>query len=165
MTDFSSTVLHAVAFRHTSPGRQPLSGGGSQKFGGRWNRPSGSAAIYLADSLPTCIAEFQRMADGQGRGAASLLPRALHHVALNGVHLADLAAPDALKTAGLSFNDIVAENWTRCQQVGEAVARAGFGGLRAPSATGVGRVIVLFEAQFPRSRVRIVRTEELGSYL
>lgn len=158
-------MLRAVAFRHTSPGRPPLSGSGSQHFGGRWNRPGGSAAIYLADSLPTCVAEFRRLADGQGRGVASLLPRELHHIALDGVQVADLAAPDALKTAGLGRDDIVAPDWTKCQRAGEAAAREGFSGLCAPSATGVGRVFVLFEANFPRSRVRIVKTEQLSTYL
>ena len=105
------------------------------------------------------------MADGQGRGLASLLPRDLHHVALNSIRVADLTTPKCLADAGISPADIAVSDWTKCQQVGEAVALTGLGGLRAPSATGVGHVIVLFEAQVPAGQVRVVKTEPLSAYL
>lgn len=162
---FEPVTLRTVAFRHTSPGRDPLSGIGAQRFGGRWNRPGGSAAIYLADSLQTCVAEFRRTAEGQGRGAASLLPRELHRIALDDVKVVDLAAHGTLEAAGLSAEDIADSDWAKCQQLGEAVALAGLPGLRAPSATGLGHVIVLFEASIPWARVRVAITEQLGSHL
>jgi len=40
---------------------QPLSGAGAAKVGGRLNRP-GVHALYLADSQPTAIAEYQQLA-------------------------------------------------------------------------------------------------------
>ena len=162
---FSSALLRLTAFRHTSPGRHPLSGRGAQQFGGRWNLRNGSAAIYLADSLPTCIAEFRRTAEGQGRGITSLLPRELHYIDLDGVRVADLTAAGALEAVELSADDIAASDWTKCQQVGEAVALAGFSGLRSPSATGVGNVIVLFEAHTPWDRVHVITTEPFSAYL
>jgi len=162
---FEPVTLRRVAFRHTSPGRDPLSGIGAQRFGGRWNRPGGSAAIYLADSVQTCVAEFRRTADGQGRGAASLLPRELHRIALDGIEVVDLAAVGTLEAAGISAEDIAGSDWAKCQQRGEAVAVAGHPGLRAPSATGLGHVIVLFEARVPSTRVRVVTTEQLGLHL
>ena len=121
--------------------------------------------MYLADSLRTCVAEFRRMADGQGRGPASLLPRDLHHVALSNIRVADLTTPERLAEAGLRPAEIAASDWSKCQQVGEAAALAGLGGLRAPSATGIGHVIVLFESSLPTGRVRVVKTEQLGAYL
>ena len=162
---FEPITLRTVAFRHTSPERSPLSGNGAQRFGGRWNRPGGSAAIYLADSLQTCVAEFRRTAEGQGRGAASLLPRELHRIALDDIEVVDLAAHGTLEAAGLSPEDIADSDWAKCQQLGEAVALAGHPGLRAPSATGLGHVIVLFEARVPSTRVRVVTTEQLGLHL
>lgn len=165
MTGFRSAVLRTVAYRHTSPRRDPLSGSGAQEFGGRWNRAGGSAAIYLADSLQACVAEFRRMAEGQGRGIASLLPRDVHQVALDNVRVVDLTAPGALHAVGLSSDDVAASDWSKCQQVGEAVALAGYAGLQAPSATGIGNVIVLFESLISQERVRVVRAESLGPYL
>ena len=165
VTSFSSIVLHTVAFRHTSPGRPPLSGSGSQRFGGRWNRPGHSAAIYLADLPQTCIAEFRRMAVGQGRGPASLLPRDLHHITLDEIRVADLTTPECLAETGLRPADIAAPDWSKCQQIGEAVALTGLGGLRAPSATGIGHVIVLFESNLPAGRVRVIQAEQLDLYL
>lgn len=126
--NFRSTLLRMVAFRHTSLGRDPLSGRGARQFGGRWNARDGSAAVYLADSLQTCVAELRRTAEGQGRGAPSLLPRELHHVALDGVRVVDLASSGALEASGLSAENIGASDWTKCQQTGEAVASAGYSG-------------------------------------
>ncbi len=163
-SEFGAVVLRQVAFRHTSPGRHPLSGRGAQQFGGRWNLRRGSAAVYLADSLQTCIAEFHRTAAGQARGSASLLPRELHHIALDGVQVVDLAAPGALEAAGLSLGDIAAADWVKCQRVGEEVALTGLARLRAPSATGIGNVIVLFEDRFRESEVRLIKTEQFSSY-
>ena len=51
------------------------------------------------------------------------------------------------------------------QQLGEVVALAGLPGLRAPSATGLGHVIVFFEAHIPRDRVYVLKTEQLALYL
>lgn len=105
------------------------------------------------------------MADGQGRGPASLLPRDLHHIALNEIRVADLTTAECLAEAGLRPADIAASDWSKCQQVGEAAALTGLGGLRAPSATGVGDVIVLFESNLPAGRARVVETVQLDSYL
>ena len=105
------------------------------------------------------------MAAGQGRGIASFLPRDLHYVALTGVRVIDLTAAGALEAAGLSPSDITASDWTKCQQVGEAAALAGFAGMRVPSATGDGHVIVLYEAHVSKNRIHVVKTEQIAKHL
>lgn len=105
------------------------------------------------------------MADGQGRGTTSLLPRDLHHVLLDNIRVADLTTPERLAEAGIGPADVAAPDWTKCQQVGEAVALTGLGGLHASSATGAGHVIVLFESNLPAGRVRVVETEQLDLHL
>ncbi|WP_420446465.1 RES family NAD+ phosphorylase [Candidatus Poriferisodalis sp.] len=165
LNSLGATPLDLIAYRHTSRNRPPLSGRGAQALGGRWNRRGGSAAIYLTDSVPGCAAEFRRMAAGQGRGSSALLPRALHHVHLDQMPLVDLAVPGALDALGLSRDDIRAADWSKCQLIGETAALAGYAGLRAPSATGIGHVIVLFEALIPEGRVHFIKTEDLSPYL
>ena len=105
------------------------------------------------------------MAASQGRGRFALLPRVLHHVRLDQMPIVDLAAPDALGAVGLSRDDINAPDWSMCQRTGESAVLAGYAGLRAPSATGIGHVIVLFEDRLPEGRVHPTKTEDLGSYL
>ena len=105
------------------------------------------------------------MAAGQGRGSSALLPRALHHVHLDQIPLVDLAASGALDALGLSRDDVRAADWSKCQLIGETAALAGYAGLRAPSATGIGHVIVLFEALIPEGRVHLIKSEDLSPYL
>ena len=84
---------------------------------------------------------------------------------LDQIPLVDLAAPGAMEALGLSRDDIGTSDWSKCQRIGEAVALAGYAGLRAPSATEIGHVIVLFEARLPKGRLHLVETEDLSSYL
>ena len=52
--------------------------------------------MYLASTKETCLAEFRRMADGQGRGASSFLPRTLHTITVTGLVVLDLTSAEAL---------------------------------------------------------------------
>jgi len=130
-------------FRHTAPRRDALSGKGAAIYGGRWNRP-GTEALYLAAPRETCAAEFARMAEGQGKGPASFLPRTLHTIAVDNLEIVDLTTAGALEAVGLQRSDLEAEDWGVCQQIGDAIDTLGLGGLVADSATGNGVVLTVY---------------------
>lgn len=153
---FSNEIAHAVdalgpatwsglAFRHTSPRRNALVGSGAAISGGRWN-PPGTPTIYLASPRETCLAEFDRMAAGQAGGVSSFLPRALHTVTVTELVVLDLTAEGAMAAVGLVVPDLSGP-WPVCQAVGAAAHFLRFGGVLAPSATGTGVVIAVFESQ------------------
>lgn len=119
------TPFTLTAFRHTAPGRDPLSGTGARLFGGRWNPRDRAATIYLAEPIESCIGEFLRMADGQGKGAASFLTRDVHSIGLDGVRLIDLRTEAALNSVCLALTDIASEYWEPCQSVGAAIELLG----------------------------------------
>ena len=150
-----------VAFRHTAPEREALSGSGSFIFGGRWNPPDLVPTIYLALPEEACVAEFLRMAEGQGRGAQSFLPRDLHVIDVNALNVLDLTAEAALRAIGLSMGDIASEDWSTCQAVGQTAHYLGMQGIVAPSATGVGLVIAAFEPAINRGQIVVRETRPL----
>jgi RES domain-containing protein len=163
--ELGASPLSVRAFRHTSPGRDPLSGVGARLLGARWNPRDGAATVYLAEPIEACIAEFFRMAEGQGRGVESFLPRDLHTLELDAIEVVDLTAQDGLAAVGLSQDDVMADDWDRCQGVGAAIELLGYAGLCARSATSLGRVIALFESRIDPKRVRLVETRALVDYL
>jgi RES domain-containing protein len=103
----------------------------------------GSSTIYLASPIETCHAELDRLIERQGSSVR--LPRALHTVAVEPLSVVDLTAAGALAQVGLSEAAIESPDWEPCQRVGEAIAYLGYQGLVAPSATGNGVVIAVYE--------------------
>lgn len=151
------TTWSGVAFRHTSPRRNALAGSGAAISGGRWNAP-GTSTIYLASPRETCLAEFGRMAEGQGRGALSFLPRALHTLIVTELVVLDLTTAGAMAAVGLALPDLSGP-WPPCQAVGAAAHFLRLGGVLAPSATGSGVVVAVFESHVMPGQLELDSTE------
>lgn len=141
--DLGPSTWSGIGYRHTSPRRNALSGAGAAISGGRWN-PTGVSTVYLVAPRETCLAEFHRMAEGQGKGVVSFLPRTIHRVAVTNLVVLDLRSDEALSPVGLAQTDL-AGPWPQCQAVGAAAQFLGLGGVVAPSATREGLVIAVFE--------------------
>jgi RES domain-containing protein len=101
------------------------------------------------------------MAEGQGRGPTSFLPRDIHEITVTGLEVLDLTTEEALERVGLSPSSIRAAAWGPCQRVGEAAHFLGFQGILAPSATGMGSVLAVFEPRLRRGQLVLARTETL----
>ena len=160
-TKWSGTV-----YRHTAPGHDALSGEGARLFGGRWNPPESFATIYFADSLETCVAEFRRMAEGQGRGTAAFRPRALHVLRADELEILDLSSDEALADVGLTRDDIGSDDRSRCQEVGEGAYFLGMQGVLAPSAArSSGIVLVAFSVRLRPGQLDVVEETTLPGAL
>ena len=165
LNSLGATPLDLIAYRHTSRNVRPCPVAERKPLGGRWNRRGRSATIYLTDSVPGCAAEFRRMAAGQGRGSSALLPRALRHVHLDQMPLVDLAVPGALDALGTQPGRHPCRRLVQVPADRRDSCTGRYAGLRAPSATGIGHAIVLFEDRLPEGRVHLVKTEDLSPYL
>jgi len=62
---------------------------------------------------------------------------------------------------GLSVDDIADDDWTACQAVGQAAYFLGHDGLIAPSATGQGLVIAVFESRLAHGQLTVDDSHEL----
>lgn len=155
------TPWSGVAYRHTSPGREPLSGEGARQFGGRWNPPERFPTLYLASSVASCLAEFERMAAGQASGTQSFLPRDLHEINVENAEVFDLTLPESLENVGLSASTIQDDDRGPCQDVGDVAHFLNFQGVRASSATGVDVALALFELKVRPSQLKLLRTSQL----
>ena len=131
------------AWRHLSPGFDPLSTRGAELHGGRWN-PPGSSALYLATTPDVARAEFDRLVSLRAQAAADLHPRVLVAVEAEIGLVADLTDPAVLADLGVRPAGQDEMPIQACRSCGVRAAEAGLGALLAPSATGQGDVLVVF---------------------
>lgn len=98
-----TTPWSATCFRYTGAHRDPLSGEGARRFGGRWNPPLLFSAIYLSDSAQACMVEVGRAAQAASTTAEKLLEASyrLHTVEATDLAVLDLTTPEARDTVGL----------------------------------------------------------------
>jgi RES domain-containing protein len=159
VNELGATKVSIEAYRHTASGRDPLSGEGARQNGGRWN-PAGHPTVYLAAPERACAAEFSRMADRVGAPARALLERGrdLHRLVVEDLPVLDLTPEDTLDHVGLSPDDVADDDFAACQAVGQAAHFLAYGGVMAPSATGVGVVVAAFEDRVRPGQVRLMET-------
>jgi RES domain-containing protein len=153
-----TTTWSGAVWRHTGPKRNPLSGEGARLFGGRWNPPDLASTLYLATDENGCRLEFARMAEGQGRGTASFLPRRITKFQAEDLELVDLRQPEHLAAVGLDLEDLTADDWAPCQRVGAAAHFLRAAGIIAPSAVGIGDTLAVFEARIASAALQITAT-------
>ncbi|MGH2573280.1 MAG: RES family NAD+ phosphorylase [Actinomycetota bacterium] len=139
--------LIGEAFRHLGPGYPPASGEGARIQGGRWNPPDSFPVLYLALQRETVIAELYRRAEREAVPPANLLPRHLYRYQVQLHEVLDLTVQMAAETLGLSAEMIRGVDPSPSQAAGNAAHYAGFEGLRAPSATGIGEVLAVFSSR------------------
>jgi RES domain-containing protein len=122
VNDLGTTPFTGTTYRHTTTGRDPLSGVGARLHGGRWNPAGVCSTIYLAQPLATCLLEFDRLAEANGIAPITMLrsPRTLHTIEVRDLPVLDLRDPGRLAYVGLSSGDIADDDWTACQTVGHA---------------------------------------------
>jgi len=149
-------------FRYTTARRDPQSGAGARINGGRWNPPGLFPAIYLAIPENACMAELDRAAQSQGVPPETLLrvPYKIHTLHVTEARILDLTGT-RLEQVGLTADDVSGDDWEPCQAVGHGAWFLHFEGLLADSASGIGRVLTLFEGRLRPSVLQLVTSQDL----
>lgn len=133
-------------WRHTVHGADPLARR-HPPSDSRWQRGAVVEALYLAADERTVWAEWYRHLAEAGIPPARHLPRDFWAWAVEpGLEVADLGSEARLRRAGLTVPRPGRKTWPPYQEVGEALWRAGWRGLIAPSAARPreGLVLCLF---------------------
>jgi RES domain-containing protein len=100
-------------------------------------------------------AEFAAIVSRGSLPVSTFLPRAVCVISASLKYLLDLRSPTGLRSVGLKTTDVTGRDWSGCQAVGVIAHRLDFEGLLAPSSTGRGEVLAVFEDQIlPGSSVR-----------
>lgn len=158
--DFSG--FSGSAFRHVAPSFDPLSTRGAELHGGRWNVP-GTPALYLALSIETARAEFDRLVKLRATSADDLLPRTLATIRVRVDRLIDTRHESMLRELGVEGDRHAKMSLKACRAAGEMVADAGGAGLIAPSVTGQGSVLVILPANLgDEDELELVDQVEVG---
>lgn len=165
--DLGTTPWSGTAYRYTSAGRDPMSGAGARLFGGRWNPRGIFPAIYLGQPAATCMAEFDRASRANNTDPLDRLkvPHELHTFTVTDLPVLGLRDAEALRYVGLAPEDLTDPDWTGCQAVGHAAWFLHAGGVLAPSATGLGLVITVFENRLQPRQLTVVSTVTLDEHV
>lgn len=80
VNSLGATTWPGLTHRYTSARRDPLSGEGARRFGGRWNPQDLFPTVYLADPESTCMGEVERAAEDNHVSVEAMLtvPYLLH---------------------------------------------------------------------------------------
>jgi RES domain-containing protein len=152
-----SVPFSGIVYRHVGRERDCLSGDGARNRGGRWNPPNSFPTLYTALTELTAAAEFRRLAEGQNLDPIGLLPRKVCRLRVALSRVVDLRSTDHRTVLGLEL--VQADDLVPFQQTGRAVHQLGLEGLLAPSATGVGEVLIIYQLNLDGES----RVEEGGS--
>lgn len=149
-------------FRYTAARRDPLSGEGARLHGGRWNPPNLFPAIYLAIPEAACMRELEKAAADNHLDVATQLqvPYKLHTISVFDVSVLDLREPHTQEDLGLEPDDLTGP-WDACQPIGHAAWFLELGGVLAPSATGSGLTLALFEHRIAPEQIRVDESRPL----
>jgi RES domain-containing protein len=154
-----SVQFEGVVYRHVAPHRGCTSGEGARQAGGRWNPPDSFPVLYTGLIELTVVEEFHRLAERSGIPAESFLPRTLCVIKVDLEAVLDLRTDEQLSKAGLTAEQLRSYSMRECQSVGEAAHRLRLEGILAPSATGVGEVLAIFDLNL-RNSSRVSVTEQ-----
>jgi RES domain-containing protein len=161
-----TTPWSGECFRYTTARRDPLSGEGARLHGGRWNPPDLFPVIYLAVPEAACMHELAKAASDNHLDVATQLqvPYKLHTLRVDDIPVLDLRSTDTQAILGLESGALTGP-WNVCQPVGHAAWFLEFGGVLAPSATGDGLTLALFEHRVRPEQIRVEQSQALTAAL
>lgn len=128
-----ATAVSGAWWRHAPAGGDPLYRP-AHPASGRWQRGHVVEGMYLADSPDTAWAEFYRYLAEVGQPPDAALPRDLWRWRVALPRVADLRDPTTQRALALAAPRPDRGDWPRFQAAGEALWRAGWPALLAPSA-------------------------------
>lgn len=130
--------------------------------GGRWNPAGAFAALYLGSPRTTVLDDLAGALRALGLATDNRSGFVLHEVRVAKLRMLDLRTRTACSSVGLQWEDLLAEERSTCQRIGQRAWEEGLQGVVAPSAIGSGVVLAVFTARVPASALAVLRSEPLA---
>ena len=141
-------------WRHCHPNYDPLSGEGARRHGGRFNS-RGVPTLYLCTTIECAQAEYSK------QGTHKSLPLSnLYRISANLYPVLDLTREATRATVGVMLDDLVADDWSVCQDVGTRAYDERFQAVLSWSSTGHDKIMAVFTE---RAGNRLALVEKLPS--
>jgi RES domain-containing protein len=121
----------------------PLSGDGARRKGGRWNPPDSFPVVYAALDVATVDRELDRAARRAGMTGAMMGPRRLATIRVRLSRVLDMTDVGVRAALDVTEADLMGEDLTIPQAIGETAHHLGYEAILAPSATGAGHALVI----------------------
>jgi RES domain-containing protein len=102
---------------------------------GRWNRPEeGTIAQYCALDVASALAEMVRFENLREADDARELQVSVWELRIDEGAIADYSTPARAASAGATWDSLVSDSWSYCQDEGRRIIHAGGRGVVSPSA-------------------------------
>ena len=163
----SASLGVATGYRQLTPRRDPRSGEGARRYGGRFNPPGSFPVLYLCTTQACAAAELRRRAEQQKVAVETFLPRKLWEIQAILERVLDLTDQTILRTFDITGADLVRDDRTLTHEVGGAAHSDGLQAILTPSATGIDQVLAIFLDNLARSDLQpnLLRTWTTNSDL
>ncbi len=153
--------FRGLAYRHTRPAHADLAktvaATARTAEPGRFHVKGEFGAVYLSLNPETAHKELVRRASRAGVSVSQLMPRDLLTVDLQLAKVLDLTDAAVRNEWGIHAIAITSDDYRPCQEIASAARRAGYEGIRYPSATGEGENVVVFlDRMHPGSHAVVV---------
>lgn len=154
--------------RHVSQTWRELTGSDS---GGRWGPPGSYSVLYLGrPRLSVTVEAYRHLVDPfaeSGMTGEMVAPRRLLICQVSVTEILDLRSEPAQRRVGLTMGDLMSEvgSYAACQGVGRVAHQLGLHGIIAPSASGFGETLALFEQHLPASEMPELVSSEMWEFL
>ncbi len=144
------------AFRHVRPDRDPLSGEGALRYGGRWNPEGEFEALYASLSEAALRAEMERQLARSGVPRLRFFPRRVVELEVEFEKMADLTRASTRRRLGITLGDMRGDDLSKCQRLAARLREEGWQAILYPSAAGKGTHMVVFPDRLPRNAMRVM---------
>jgi RES domain-containing protein len=143
-------VFSGRVWRQCAPTRRLLDLASPAAGPGRYHRAGDDGAWYASMTERGAWAELFRH-HTSNEVSPFEVRRRIGRARVENLRVLDLTDPRVRETLGVSDDDLIGDDFTRCQALGEAARAAGFEGVLAPSAALAGEVIlVVFPSGTPK---------------
>jgi len=145
-----------ISSKHADEILSPL---GSLEYGGRYNPPGEFGALYIGETREVCEAERNRKTKD-----FLLVSQITGKIKVSCEKVLDLTDPKTLKKLGIKKEELLREEkdggWDLTWNIARLAYQFGIEAILAPSITGVGNNLVIFDKYIKSGKVKLISKRE-----